>query len=68
MKILLLSVMILTSLPSFAQSIEFIGGGNVNSFFDYKNNQGHFKSTYKTGYGYSFQVAIDEKRINKVNY
>lgn len=59
MKKFWLGVLILTSLTTFSQNIEIIGGVSRNNFFNYKT-EGHFMSEYESAYGYLLQVSVDD--------
>ncbi|NEN24376.1 hypothetical protein G3O08_12760 [Cryomorpha ignava] len=60
--------LILFNLTLFSQNVELIGGMNKNKFFDYEKDEGHFNSAYDSQYGYSFQIAIENIRIDTVKW
>jgi len=59
MKLIILILIAISCLPLFGQNIELFGGLNTNQFHDYRQNEGHFQSSYNPGSGYSFALAID---------
>lgn len=59
MKKLFIILISFSSLSLFSQNIEIIGGLNKNSFYDFNKNEGHFTSTYSSGFGYSARIAIE---------
>lgn len=44
---------------SFGQKMEFFGGINSNTFYDWNKETPHYSSTYKSGTGYSFGFGLD---------
>lgn len=64
MKLILLILSCINCTILFGQNIEFYGGVNNNVFHDNLQDVGHFQSTYKSGSGYSFGIAIDNIKID----
>ena len=55
-----LSILLLINIYNLrSQNIEVFGGINYNKFHDYKNNQGHYSSTYKADKGFAVGIGVD---------
>lgn len=61
-------LLILCNLSLFSQKLELIVGMNKNTFFDFEENEGHFKSTYDSQLGYSVHIAIEDVKIDFVKW
>ena len=66
MKKLIIGLILLNSLTVFSQNIELFGGLNKNSFFDYRQDEGHFVSSYNSELGYSFGIGIDNIKLDRL--
>jgi len=64
MKLIISILIAISCLPVFGQNIELFGGLNTNNFHDYKENEGHYQSSYHSGSGYSFGLAIDSLKVD----
>lgn len=62
---LLASIALLICMPIFGQNIEVFGGLNTTFYHDFEDDHGHYRSSYNSGSGYSFGVAIDSIRFDK---
>ncbi len=60
LKIIICFLLSIFSLNLNAQCIEFSGGVNRNSFYDYQKNEGHFKAIYTSDFGYSIGVGVND--------
>jgi len=60
-------IFLLLSLCSFSQNIELIGGINRNNFYDFERNEGHYQSSYKSEYGYTFRIGLEDIKFDKLN-
>lgn len=61
------SLIILITFCSFngwSQCVDFFAGWNDNHFFDFNDVGRHYNSSYTSGEGYSFGVAIDEVELD----
>lgn len=58
---------LLNSLTLFSQNIEIVGGLNKNLFFNFRQRKGHYNSSYKSDYGNTFRVGIENIKIYDVN-
>jgi len=63
MKLIISILIVISCLPVFGQNIELFGGLNTNNFYD-RENEGHYQSSYNSGSGYSFGLAIDSIRAD----
>jgi len=59
-------LLFLCSFTAFSQNIEIIGGLNKNNFFDFKQNEGHFSSSYDSDYGYTIRIGIENIKVDKL--
>lgn len=64
MKNALFTILILCSLPVFSQSIAIIGGMNRNSFFDFKQDEFHYSSSYSSDLGYTIRIGLEDIKVN----
>jgi hypothetical protein len=64
MKKIFIGLILLNSLTAFSQNIEIIGGLNQNNFFNFKQNEGHFSSSYKSDYGYAIRVGLEDIKVD----
>jgi len=66
MKSLYLLFICLTNLTLFSQDIELVGGINKNNFFDFNTDEGHYKSSYTSGLGYSVGIGIEDIKLDSL--
>lgn len=64
MRILLIVLIFTSSLTLFSQNFEIIGGINKNSFYDLKQDDGHYRTSYNSDYGYNFRIGIENIKID----
>jgi len=65
---LLTSIALLLCMPIYGQDIEVFGGLNTTFYHDNEDDSGHYRSSYNSGSGYSFGVAIDSIRFDKTRH
>lgn len=63
MKKVFIGLFLLNSLILFSQNLEIIGGLNYNRFFEFHQDEGHYRSSYKSDWGYAFKLAIDDVKF-----
>ncbi|MDA3911193.1 MAG: hypothetical protein PF448_07545 [Bacteroidales bacterium] len=61
---ILIGLIFLSSLTSYSQNIEIIGGLNKNSFFDFQQNEGYYSSSYDSDYGYAIRIGIENIQVD----
>lgn len=59
MKALLACLIFLNPLTTFAQCVGIAGGLCQNAFFDFQQDEGHYRSDYSAGYGYSVRLGVE---------
>ena len=65
MRNIFLSFLVLNiSVVVCAQSLEVNGGYIINHFHDFGYDEGHYKSEYKNGPGYGFEIGIEDLRYD----
>jgi hypothetical protein len=65
-KLILQTILLFSFYNLNAQTVEFSGGLNKNSYFDFVKNNGHSISSYTPGNGYSLGLSISDFRIDTV--
>jgi hypothetical protein len=68
MKKLIIGLIFINHLTLFSQNIEVYGGLDKNTFFDFKQNNGHFYSSYNSGLGYAFGIGIDNLKMDWLTF
>lgn len=68
MKYTFSTLLLLINLALFSQNLELVGGINTNRFFDFREGEGHFNSTYNSQLGYSFRFAIQDVKIETLKW
>ena len=66
MKHILISIIFLSSLPSFSQSIAIIGGLNHNSFFDFRKDEMLYSSSYSSDLGYTIRIGLEDIKVKRL--
>lgn len=66
MRFIFLIILLIFSNNLICQQLEFFGGVNNNVFHDYRKNEGHYKSSYESDYGFSVGVGLDSIKINSL--
>lgn len=64
MKKLFIILSCLSSFTLLAQNVEFFAGPTKNMFYDFKERSPHNDASYKSGYGYSLGLAIEDVKID----
>lgn len=67
MKIIALSLILVNSLYLSSQNLEITGGINKNLFIDFVNDN-HYGASYRSEYGYSFGMGIDDVKVDWSTY
>lgn len=68
MKRILTGLILISTLTSFSQNLEIMGGLNKNNFFDFLGGKGHYRSAYHYDYGYVFKIGIDDIKTDKLQW
>jgi len=63
-KTIFIGLIFINSLTAFSQDVEIIGGLNRNNFFDFQQNEGHFRSSYDHDYGYAIRIGIENIKVD----
>jgi len=67
MKKAIIVLIFFNSLTTLSQNVEMYGGVNKNRFFDYQNNNGHYRSSYNADYGYAIGIGIENIKLDWLN-
>lgn len=64
LRIILAFIIFTNCLMLFSQKLELFGGASNNVFHDYNNGDGHYESSYNSGFGYCAGVGVDSIKID----
>lgn len=69
MKILGSLLIILISTNLFSQDLQLFGGLNYNKFYEFPNrNEGHYRSSYNSAYGFTCGVSVDNIKYERLKH